>query len=439
MCAYVCVCVCVCTCICVCVCVYVLAQCLYMWYLLLLCRKSASCTHISALLHALVSLTPTSLGPSGTNQPSSDEETALPVTSFLCQWNAPRKRKESNLPISGAAFQKHVYGRQRKRDLKEMIDFDPRPPHLRGNAKDQLKHYTDSVRGLGIGVSLLFDEQCRCWSNSPGKPLTPSLPSKQELQERVAHFKESLKMHPQKLREIEQSTRDQNKSSLWHSIRRYRITASLFGAVFHRKPDTPPQSLVLQMLGKKPFTSAATDWGKINESKALEQYQQSKKDNGHDVSCARSGFVVSEEYPFLGASPDAVVYDASEPNPFGLVEIKCPYTSRNLTPLQAAELKGFFCSSEVDTSGTKVLKLKKSHNYYCQVVGQMATTGRTWCDFVVYTEKGLSVERIHYDSDFWSNELLPQLVAFYDNCLAPEIVCPVHVLGIPVRNLERMQ
>ena len=177
--------------------------------------------------------------------------------------------------------------------------------------------------------------------------------------------------------------------------------------------------------------------GNINESKALEQYQQHKKDSGHDVSCARSGFVVSEDHPFLGASPDAVVYDASQPNPFGLVEIKCPYTSRNLTPLQAAESKVFFCSPEVDPSGAKVLKLKKTHNYYCQVVGQTMITGRTWCDFVVYTEKGSSVERIYCDSDFWNNDLLPKLVAFYDNCLAPEIVCPVHVLGIPVRNLEK--
>ena len=66
----------------------------------------------------------------------------------------------------------------------------------------------------------------------------------------------------------------------------------------------------------------------------------------------------------------------------------------------------------------------------------MAITERTWCDFVVYTEKGVSVERITYDSDFWNQDLLPKLTAFYDNCLAPEIVCPVHILGIPVRNLK---
>ena len=48
------------------------------------------------------------------------------------------------------------------------------------------------------------------------------------------------------------------------------------------------------------------------------------------------------------------------------------------------------------------------------------------------------MERIPFDSDFWNNELLPKLIDFYDNCLAPEIVSPVYVLGIPVRDLRKM-
>ena len=27
---------------------------------------------------------------------------------------------------------------------------------------------------------------------------------------------------------------------------------------------------------------------------------------------------------------------------------------------------------------------------------------------------------------------------FYDNCLAPEIVSPVHALGLPIRNLKNV-
>lgn len=90
---------------------------------------------------------------------------------------------------------------------------------------------------------------------------------------------------------------------------------------------------------------------------------------------------------------------------------------------------------EVNSSGEQHLKLKPTHIYYSQIQGQMAITERSWCDFVIYTEKGISVERIPFDAEFWNNKLLPKLIDFFDNCLAPEIVSPVNALGIPVRNL----
>lgn len=62
---------------------------------------------------------------------------------------------------------------------------------------------------------------------------------------------------------------------------------------------------------------------------------------------------------------------------------------------------------------------------------------RPWCDFVIYTTMGLSVERIKFDKDYWTNTLLPKLVVFYDCCVAPEIVSPVHTLGLPLRDLSK--
>ena len=69
-------------------------------------------------------------------------------------------------------------------------------------------------------------------------------------------------------------------------------------------------------------------------------------------------------------------------------------------------------------------------------LGQMGVGGRPWCDFVVYTKKGISVERIPFDETYWNNTLLPKLVDFYDSCVLPEIVSPVHALGLPVRDLR---
>lgn len=143
-----------------------------------------------------------------------------------------------------------------------------------------------------------------------------------------------------------------------------------------------------------------------------------------------------ETHPFLGASPDAVVHDPTDRFPFGLAEVKCPYSFRYQTPFEAAESKDFCCQLELNSSGSPSLKLKTTHPYFCQVRGQMAITERKCCDFVVYTQKGISIERIPFNPEFWTNELLPKLTMFYDNCLGPEIVCPVHILGLPVRNIQ---
>ena len=66
----------------------------------------------------------------------------------------------------------------------------------------------------------------------------------------------------------------------------------------------------------------------------------------------------------------------------------------------------------------------------------MGVGDRPWCDFVVYTAKGISVERIHFDKNFWEKQLLPKLTEFYDKCLAPEIVSPIRVLGLKIRDLR---
>ena len=85
------------------------------------------------------------------------EESVQPITSYLCKWNVPRKQKQSNLAISEATFRKHLYGRERKHDLKSMQDFDPRPVEMHGSATHPLKIFLDKVRGQDLGVSLLFD------------------------------------------------------------------------------------------------------------------------------------------------------------------------------------------------------------------------------------------------------------------------------------------
>ena len=84
-------------------------------------RKSASCTHVSALLHGLLSISPHNFI---SRSEDTEEDDTLPCTSYLCQWKPPRKRKESTTKISEVVFQKHTYGKESKRSYGSLEDFD---------------------------------------------------------------------------------------------------------------------------------------------------------------------------------------------------------------------------------------------------------------------------------------------------------------------------
>ena len=48
----------------------------------------------------------------------------------------------------------------------------------------------------------------------------------------------------------------------------------------------------------------------------------------------------------------------------------------------------------------------------------MALSGIHWCDFVVFTNKGIFVERILFDENLWS-QMFQKLTEFYINVAVP--------------------
>ena len=117
------------------------------------------------------------------------------------------------------------------------------------------------------------------------------------------------------------------------------------------------------------------------EADAIWEYCQIKRVNHYPC-----GFVIHPDAPWLGASPDGLVFDPAESVQFGLIEMKCP------------NLKSYVdCSYIRMQSGN--LELKKTHAYYWQVQGQMLLTGLTWCDFVILAEDDLLIQWIYRDND----------------------------------------
>jgi len=115
-----------------------------------------------------------------------DSEQFISLTSVLCRWNVPTARKESNLQISEAVFEKHDYQKPVKKRRKHIEEFDPRPEDCRRNANQLLTTLLENVRGESLGISLLFDERY----SQPGLlHADTSLPSTPHIQKTVEAFK----------------------------------------------------------------------------------------------------------------------------------------------------------------------------------------------------------------------------------------------------------
>lgn len=210
---------------------------------------------------------------------------------------------------------------------------------------------------------------------------------------------------------IEEETIGQSNNQKWFEYRAMRLTASKFGDILNRK-SKPSEAFLKSCFERKNLAGvSAVAHGRDKEDTAKDLYK--KKMNfrlKHDVTIYECGLVVNPAYPYLGASPDGKILDNTAPEPFGLMEIKCPYKYRNSTPEEASQNEDF-CLEKINN----VLQLKRNHGYFHQVQGQLAICGINWCDFVVYTSQGMHVERIKFDSHFWAIEMLPRLAEFYVN------------------------
>ena len=103
-----------------------------------------------------------------------------------------------------------------------------------------------------------------------------------------------------------------------------------------------------------------------------------------------------------------------------LQNLNCPFSKKEVTSREACDDPNFYCYYE---SG---LHLKKSHHYYHQV--QLSSSLQyinqyDWCDFCVYTPKGVEVERIWLDIE-WCEECITGLDGYYKAYVLPEILCP---------------
>ena len=149
----------------------------------------------------------------------------------------------------------------------------------------------------------------------------------------------------------------------------------------------------------------------------------------HGISVKKCGFIIHPVKGWIGVSPDGRVTDLTANKPLGLIAVKCPYTKREMTPMEACKDPNFYCKVINDRD----ICLKPNYRYYHQVQLQFYAGSGTyhWCDFCIYTKKGISVQRISPNFE-WQRVCIPELESFFDSYVALELVLslfkPRHIL-----------
>ena len=105
----------------------------------------------------------------------------------------------------------------------------------------------------------------------------------------------------------------------------------------------------------------------------------------------------------LGASPGGIVDHET------VLEVRCPYTERNLTIEEAAKSETF-CLEKTESGQ---YALRKHHVYWHQVQGEMYFTHRKFGYFVVWTTKDVAILRIEREENWAAN--IPRLTNFTSN------------------------
>ena len=207
---------------------------------------------------------------------------------------------------------------------------------------------------------------------------------------------------------LEQSTKQQSSSTKWQTSTVGRVTASRFGDV-----------LLRHSLPTDAFTNSffeAKDYASIPVQLSHESRYEIKARN---IYIAETGFtvdlcglVVNLSLPWLGASPDGIVHNPSESS-VGLLQIKCPLhiAYQLLRRLRVIPVFAELCDGKET--------LKKDHKNYYQVQGQMRLGKVPWCDFMIYTFKNYTIQRIRFDSEFWDS-MQTNLTDFYFIYLLPK-------------------
>ena len=352
--------------------------------------EAQSCVHVAALLLTLAEITPKA----GTSKP--------------CAWSRPsgqaRAQLSSDLDFGYASSEGYQPYTGKLLDMEQLLT--------------SLDSGTTTT-GIGLFCSMEKERAVTCKQltirekQATGGHLKDPIDHLLNLDKDVLEVEDlisALVMSPEEVKLLAEMTIGQRENPLWMDARQWRITASNFGRICNRKHELYPPSLFKLLLGDYGCpASHAILWGVQHESNAIECLESTRK-----VHVEQCGIYISHQLPFLGATPDGIIY--GKDGCIHIAEVKCPFKHRE-SSIEEACKDPSFCLEKKDG---KIL-LKRSHNYYYQVIGQLGITGAVSCYFVVWTLNDVFIEEVILDKEFWSC-MQHILKSFYCNHLGKKIL-----------------
>ncbi|XP_070562483.1 uncharacterized protein [Ptychodera flava] len=393
----------------------------------------SSCIHITAMFFRIEAAVRTG-------------QTNFSCTAKLCQWNIPRGRTKidpirvCDMEFKAAKFNKDV--------TKPLVDvrrklFEPIKESHRESDDVKRRRLFSGLQTVVPGgcYEAMYDKKLKSFESDEVivenvaidepdctllvDPLPPheniilkladSSTTKEELLSKI----EETKFTDYDVSSIENKTIGQAENNLWKEQRKGRITASTFYSVYTKVNTVKSEkhfninSFARSFIECSPWLEKipAIKHGRTLEVEAKKKYVGIMKTHVN-FNYRECGFFIDKQKPYLGASPDLIV--GCECCGTGLLECKCPYSIRHECPSE-------FNVNYLIADAQGDVQMKKNHQYYAQIQGQMAIVGAKWCDLMIYTYAGYYLKRIDFDQNYWFDILL-NLEFFFRTYLAEKLI-----------------
>ena len=226
-------------------------------------------------------------------------------------------------------------------------------------------------------------------------------------------FEKHVQKSESECAEICAATVGQNGAG-WDQERRLRITASSSYQWYTYNGSDWKGKVERFYKNRDAFKgNAATRHGHAFEAEAIKMYEEFS-----GLGVCKVGLVIPTNVPWLGCSPDGIVFDGLVPAK--LVEVKCP--AKLAADVGIWEAMSGKVLSFIECDGENV-RLKPRHPYYGQVQLSMAILGVRHCDFVVYgsARDEMFIVNVPRDDRFVESMLL-KLESVYFSHILPFLV-----------------